>query len=139
MFKEDLFLLWQQNDSKQFRNFGTTMAVVFFIVSFYLWYTLSDLSVFFLSISILFLLIGRLKPGMLRYVFYIWMSFAILLGSIMSRLVLSLLFLTVFTPTGIVMRLFRKDPLNRTIQTEKKSYWIKRDRSFDRHSLEKQY
>jgi hypothetical protein len=67
------------------------------------------------------------------------MSIALLLGSVMSRVILSVVFLLLFVPAGIVMRLFKKDPLNRSIQSDKESYWINREGTFDPHTLEKQY
>jgi hypothetical protein len=67
------------------------------------------------------------------------MSFALVLGSVMSRVILTLVYLIVFMPVGIVMRIFKKDPLNRVIRTDQKSYWVKRAKPFDPELLEKQY
>jgi hypothetical protein len=40
--------------------------------------------------------------------------------------VMGLLFYLTVTPTGLLMRLFRKDPLRLRFDPEAKSYWIER-------------
>ena len=118
MIKEELLSLWQQYDHRQLRKFGNTMAGIFLLLCGYLWYISSDLLFYSLSVSLLFLVLGWWKPGLLKYIYYIWMSFALILGSVMSRVILAIVFLVVFVPVGIVMRILNKDPLHRSIQPE---------------------
>jgi hypothetical protein len=55
----------------------------------------------------------------------IWMRLAVALGYINSRVLLSLMFYLVFTPYGLLMRLFGRDPLRRR-GARRESYWISR-------------
>ena len=43
----------------------------------------------------------------------LWLGISLLLGSIMSRVVLSIIFMVVVTPIALVMRLFGHDPMRR--------------------------
>ncbi len=54
-----------------------------------------------------------------------WMRFAVLLGHVNSRVLLTLMYYGVFTPYGVVSRLARRDPLRRRGGAEE-SYWVER-------------
>jgi len=56
------------------------------------------------------------------------MKVAHFVGNVISSLVLALMFYLVFAPVGIVLRLIGKDLLNRTIEKEKDSYWIRKEK-----------
>ncbi|HEV7859030.1 MAG TPA: SxtJ family membrane protein [Pyrinomonadaceae bacterium] len=68
---------------------------------------------------------GLLLPPVARQFHILWMRFAVVLGYINSRILLSLMFYGVFTPYGLVMRLFGRDPLHRR-EARRESYWIPR-------------
>ena len=53
----------------------------------------------------------------------VWFKFGILLGKVISPVVMGLVFFLVVTPTGILMKIFRKDLLNLKFNNNK-SYWI---------------
>jgi len=50
-----------------------------------------------------------------------------ILHRIASPIALAILFYGVVTPTGLLMRLFGKDPLRLRFDREAKSYWIARE------------
>jgi hypothetical protein len=54
---------------------------------------------------------GLLAPAALRVPNRIWWRFASVLGWINSRILLTVFFFVVLTPTGFVMRLFGRSPL----------------------------
>jgi hypothetical protein len=70
-------------------------------------------------------IIGLLLPGVARRFHILWMRLAALLGYINSRILLSLMFYGVFTPYGLMMRSFGRDPLRRR-GARQESYWIPR-------------
>jgi hypothetical protein len=61
-------------------------------------------------------------PTFLRPVFNSWLKIAHALGWFNTQVLLSIVFIFVFIPTGLVMRLFRKDPMKRKMATEG-TYW----------------
>ena len=75
--------------------------------------------------GLLLILIGLVSPGASRIFHHGWMRFAGALGYVNSRILLSLMFYLVFTPYGLVMRLFGRDTMNRR-GAGKRSYWIPR-------------
>lgn len=50
------------------------------------------------------------------------------LGWLNTRLLLIIIFYLIFTPIGLIMKLFREEPLSRKIEKEKSSYWL--DKTF---------
>jgi len=56
-------------------------------------------------------------------------SLAYFIGGIVSRVILTVLFYVVLTPTGLVLRLFGKDVLDQRFEKDRESYWIKKDLS----------
>ena len=48
-----------------------------------------------------------------------------LLGRVVSPIIMGLVFFGVVTPTGLIMKIFKKDLL-KLKRSEKKSYWIER-------------
>lgn len=63
----------------------------------------------------------------LKSVYAVWMKFASVLGIINVTLILSLLFYIIFTPIGLIIRLFGRDLLDRKIEKDKTSYWLKKE------------
>lgn len=71
-------------------------------------------------------LIGWFVPSFMRAVF-VGMSYAAFpIGFVVSHVVLAAVYYLILTPIGIVMRLFRYDPMRRQFQPDSPSYWIKR-------------
>lgn len=70
--------------------------------------------------------LGLLVPSVLRPVYRVWMALAVVLGFVMTRVLLTTVFFTVLTPIGLLMRLFGKDPMHRTLNPSAPSYWIKK-------------
>lgn len=57
-----------------------------------------------------------------------WTRFGLLLHRIVSPLVLGILFFGAVTPTALIMRMLRKDPMRLRRDPAMQSYWIARDR-----------
>lgn len=55
-----------------------------------------------------------------------WTQFGFLLHKLVSPVALGVLFFGVVTPTGLLLRLFGKDPLCRKLDPNADSYWVKR-------------
>ena len=66
-----------------------------------------------LPLAIGLLLLGMVWPRAYSPLARLWLGISLLLGSVMSRVVLSIIFVVVVTPVGLVMRLFGHDPMRR--------------------------
>jgi hypothetical protein len=84
--------------------------------------------------SAVFALMTVFNLRWIKLIYIPWMKVAHLIGNIINAILLSIMFFSVFSFVGIILRLMRKDLLNRSINRESHSYWIKRDLVvFDRH------
>ena len=63
-------------------------------------------------------------PALRVAVYLAWMHVFFPLGWLVSHLVLGVLFFLVATPLGLLLRLFRYDPLQRRWDRGAKSYWV---------------
>lgn len=116
-----------KTDKKSLKKFAITMFVALLILGTILLLKQKPVYIWLYGISSLFLVLGVVVPGALRQVYIIWMKLAFVLGWINTRLLLILMFYLVFTPIGLVMKLFGKDSLDRKIEKNKQTYWHKRE------------
>lgn len=116
-----------QVQSSSDRAFGFVFAAVFLIIALYPLLHASGIRIWAVVISGLFLLLATLVPQVLAPANRLWTRFGLLLHNIVSPLALGILFFLVVTPTGLLMRLFGKDPLRLRFDPAADSYWIKRD------------
>jgi len=72
--------------------------------------------------------VGLFVPAAARAFHKVWMRFAVLLGHVNSRVLLTLMYYGVFTPYGVVSRLARRDPLRRRGRGGE-SHWVERKRT----------
>ena len=69
-------------------------------------------------------LLGLVVPNSLRVVYFTWMRFGLLMSRVMTPLVLGIVFFGLVLPMGILMRLFRPDPMNRELDDAADSYRV---------------
>jgi hypothetical protein len=73
------------------------------------------------------LALSRLIGPVFKTIYSLWLAFSVILGYFVSRALLTIIFFLVLTPTGLIMRIVGKDPMDRKWDREAKSYWIKRE------------
>ncbi len=79
-----------------------------------------------LAAAVIFLAAALIAPHVLAPLNRLWYKFGLLLNRIVSPITLGILFYGVVMPTGLLMRLFGKDPLRLKFDRTAKSYWIAR-------------
>jgi len=107
------------------RSFGIVFFIVFILIGFYPLIDNGELRLWSLIISIIFLVLGLTNSKLLSPLNILWFKFGLFLGKITSPLILGFIFFIVVTPTGILMRFFKKDLLNIKFNSNK-SYWIEK-------------
>ena len=105
------------------KNFGIVFFIVFLLIGIYPFLNGNDFRIWSLLISLVFLILGLINSKILTPLNKLWFKFGLFLGKIVSPLVMGFIFFIVVTPTGIIMRLMRKDLLNLKYN-HKKTYWI---------------
>ncbi len=108
------------------RSFGIVFFIVFLLIAIYPLINGSDLRLWSLTISIIFLILGLLNSKILNPLNKIWFKFGIFLGKIVSPLVMGAIFFLVVTPIGIFMKILNKDILKLKFN-KNQSYWIEKN------------
>ena len=110
------------------RSFGLVFFGFFLIVSFWPLLHGNEIRIWALIISLIFLILGILNSSLLTPFNLLWFKFGILLGSIVAPIVMLIVFFLVVTPTGIFLKIFKKDLLNLKYDKKKETYWLNRDK-----------
>ena len=110
------------------RSFGLVFFVVFLIVALWPLKYGEVFRLWALSLSIIFFILGILNSKLLTPLNKLWLKFGIFLGSIVSPVVMGIVYFMVVTPIGIFMRLLSKDLLKISKVKNSPTYWIKRDK-----------
>ena len=108
------------------RSFGIVFFVVFLLIAIYPLLNQSEIRIWPLAISLVFLALGIINSKILTPLNKIWFKFGLLLGKIISPLIMGLIFFIVVTPIGLFMRMFKKDLLSLKFNNDQ-TYWIKKN------------
>jgi len=111
---------------KELRKFGLTVGGVLAVIAALLFYFGKPSAIYFAVIGGLLILLGALFPQMLKPLNKIWMGLAIILGFIMSRVILTILYYLVLTPIGLLAKIVVKKFMILKYDKSAKSYWEKR-------------
>ena len=109
------------------KSFGIVFFIVFLIISVYPFFFDGNIRIWSLIISLIFLVLGLINSRVLTPLNRLWFKFGMFLGKFISPIIMGIVFFIVVTPTGLIMRAFKKDLLNLK-KKDSKSYWIKRDK-----------
>lgn len=107
------------------KNFGYFFTIVFLLCGIYFFFENEIFSYGFWFLSILFFLVALWKPEKLELLNRLWMRIGLILGLFVSPIVLGIIFFLIFTPVGLLLRLFGRDEL-RLKNSNGKSFWIDR-------------
>ncbi len=69
--------------------------------------------------------LALLLPMVLVPVYKIWMKFGLVMGFINTRIILGIVFYLVFTPVAFILKILRKDPMQRKLKKDSQSYRVK--------------
>ena len=107
------------------RSFGAVFFVVFLLIG--LWPILkgNEIRIWSIVISLIFLILGILNSKTLTPFNKVWFRFGIFLGNFISPIIMGIVFFLVVTPTGLIMKLFRKDLINLR-KNNSSTYWIEK-------------
>ena len=119
------------------RSFGLVFFVVFLIVALWPLKYEEDIRLWSLVLSIIFFILGIFNSKLLTPLNKLWFKFGILLGSIVSPLIMGIVYFLVVTPIGVLMRILGKDLLKTSNVKNTSTYWIKRDKQHS--TMKKQF
>jgi hypothetical protein len=108
------------------RSFGIVFFVVFILIAIYPLTNDENIRIWSIIVSLVFLILGLFNSKILSPLNIIWSKFGFFLGKIVSPLVMGIIFFFVVTPTGLLMKIFKKDLLNLKYNDDD-TYWIKKN------------
>ena len=119
------------------RSFGLVFFVVFLIIALWPLKSGEEFRLWSLVLSIIFFILGIFNSRLLAPLNRLWFKFGIFLGTIVSPIVMGIVFFLVVTPVGIFMRLLGKDLLKMRKVQNTSTYWIKRGKQ--QSTMKKQF
>jgi len=119
-----------QSSQKELKKFGLLVGGVILLISGFAfwkqWWPLNLILIIQICGATLVLL-GILQPRSLKAIHHYWMGFALILGSIVSRIILFLLFYFVLTPLAWTAKIFNKRFFLMYKEGRHSTYWIDRE------------
>jgi ABC-type uncharacterized transport system permease subunit len=109
--------------AKELRKFGLVVGAAFALLAVFLYFSHRDLWKVSAALSTFLIVTGVLYPTLLRPLEWLWMRLALVLGFVVTNVLLTAVFLIAVIPTGLVMLILGKDPLNLRQKGERESYW----------------
>lgn len=109
------------------RAFGLLFAFVFAIVAAWPMLEGRPPRSWGAALALATLVAALAVPRVLHPANVLWMRLGALLATVGGFVGLALLYYGAFLPTGLLLRLFGKDPLRRAFARDATSYWITRD------------
>lgn len=118
---------------KSLRSFAYVMSAALGVLGVLIFFfgSVRERGYWLLGAALLFLIVQAALPTLLKPLYMVWMLLSLLLGWLMSRLLLTLVFFLVIFPISVIMRFLGKDLLNLKLDRQRESYWIKRTHSIE--------
>ena len=129
-----------ESSEKKLKEFGLLVGGVLCALAGLLGWRGRGSYPYFLVPGFVLLIAGAFLPTVLKPVQKAWMTLAILMGWVMTRVLLSVLFYLAITPIGLLLRITGKDLLDQKLEPKKTSYWkIRSDLSRVPSDYERQF
>lgn len=109
------------------RSFGIVFFIFFLIIGMYPILKSNEPRIWSLTLSIIFLLLGILNSKALQPLNLMWFKLGLFLGSIISPVVMGAIFFLVVAPTGLIVKIFKRNFLGLKFDKKLKSYWIEKE------------
>lgn len=116
--------------TKDLRKFGMAILIGFGLIgALFYWKNFQRASSFLWLISVGVPFLAFFLPSFSKPFYYVWMGLAFVMGTILSNLILLIIFYLVITPTGLVMKLIGRDELRlKKSSYRDNTYWINHDK-----------
>ncbi len=129
-----------KSTTKELREFGFVVGGVIVVVSGISYWRHGAVLWGWPAAGATLVVLGAVFPAVLRPLQKVWMALALVMGAVMSRVIISLIFFVVVTPLALIMRAQGKQFLGRGIDPSAASYWnLRGPEAADPKRCEKQY
>ena len=119
---------------QQKKDTGLALTLLFLIIGLF------TNNILFFKMTIPIILITMLIPSLLHPFAILWFGLANFLGFFVSKIVLSIIFIILIVPLGLIRRLFGKDNLQlKQFKVSKKSILINKNHTYTRKDILKPF
>lgn len=125
MLKDELKFIDKSDEAV--KKTGISVGVVLILISLLSWYLGKASFVYFSIAGGLFVILAFIAIPVLRPFHKLWMMLALLMGFVMSRVILTILYYLVLTPIGLIAKLVGKKFIPLGFDKNANTYWEKRE------------
>ena len=111
-------------DQKELHQFGKTMIIGFSIIAIAVYFIFESqtAAIGCFIFGVVSFILSRLgKAAMIVYL--PWMAFGFVMGTIVSNVILALLYFVLITPIALFFKITKRDMLNRKLDKSAPTYW----------------
>jgi len=129
---------WKPNNT-DLRKFGIAMIIGFGIIGgLFFWRGHVDVAKWLWIGSAAVGGLALVLPPLVTPIYFIWMAIAFVMGTLISFLIVALIYYFIITPVGLLMRVLKRDALRLKKESFKEStYWQTHDDMSDKKSYER--
>jgi hypothetical protein len=128
---DEIQAAWREPSSKDLNLLAALFLVIPGAIGCYLaFWKASGNGYVWIAVGLV-LALSRLVPPLFRAIYKLWLGFSVILGYFISRIILTIVFFIVLTPTGLIMRMVGKDPMERKRDPAAPSYWKPKEQPDD--------
>ena len=122
------------------KSFGIQLSAIFFIIFLIRLYFnfFGVVEIILILLSAFFITISYIKPSFLNLIKIIFLGLTTLLAKFINPIIMFIFYLFIFIPFGLVLKIFRYDPLKEKINKNLKSYW-NFSKEFNKRYFKKQF
>ena len=113
----------EQVEKSSERALGITFGVVSLVLGLIQLFAGNRWWIVCLPLAVLFFLLAYFWLAPLRPLNSLWHRFGLLLFHVINPLIMGIIFYSTILPTGVLIRMFGKDPLRLKFDSKAKSYW----------------
>ncbi len=127
-----------KSGNRELRQFSWLVGGIFLLIGAAGWYFDKGWFEIPLWVGGPLVVVGTIVPILVKPFYYAWMTLAVVMGFVMTRVILTIFFVVVLCPVGFFFKLIGRDALHRKIDRSASSYWIEKSYPIpDRTRLEK--
>ena len=117
-----------RNKKNSNKYFGYVFGILFLILFLYPLIKSKEPIYTLFIVSLIFFTLGIFNAKILTPLNILWIKLGLFIGKFMSPIVMMFIFIAVVTPTGVLMRLFKKDMMSLKKNNEE-TYWVNKEKT----------
>ena len=113
------------------KKFGIIFSSFFILINIIVYFYSLKVNYTLFIFTFILILITFLKPGILRPFNVLWVRLGFFLGSFMPPLFMGLLFILIFIPMGVFLKILKINLMDTDIMQNKKTFWKEPEKETD--------